>query len=156
MEDLMTSQARTVEERFQMIVAVHLVLVKDGQVLLARRKQTGYDDGYYGLVSGCIDGDEPSTQAMIREAKEESGITLRPDWLDCSCVMHRRAVGWEGMCLFFTANNWEGEIQNGEPHKCDDLRFFPIDALPENTIAYVRKGIEETLKGGNLFVEFGW
>ena len=56
--------------RFQMPVAVHLLLVKEGKILLLRRSNTGYEDGMYSIVAGHIDGDEDVKSAMIREAKE--------------------------------------------------------------------------------------
>ena len=38
--------------RFQMPVAVHLLLVKDNKVLLLRRFNTGYEDGTIALWLG--------------------------------------------------------------------------------------------------------
>ncbi|MDF2578406.1 MAG: hydrolase [Chlamydiales bacterium] len=145
------------KNRFKLPVAVHLLLVKNNQILLLRRYQTGYMDGHYGLVAGCIDGNEPVTQAMIREAKEEAGIELKPEWLEVATVMHRyvKDGNWESIAYFFKATHWEGEIRNNEPHKCDELKFFPIDDLPSTMIPYVYKGILSALSGQH-FVEYGW
>jgi hypothetical protein len=42
-----------------------------------------------------------------------------------------------------------------EPHKCDDLRWFELDNLPENTVLYIRQAIDCISK--NIFYsEFGW
>ena len=43
--------------RFQMPVAVHLLLVKDNKVLLLRRFNTGYEYGNYSVVAGHVDDD---------------------------------------------------------------------------------------------------
>ncbi|MGD8997230.1 MAG: NUDIX hydrolase, partial [Anaerolineae bacterium] len=45
-------------ERFKLVSAVHLFLVRDGQVLLLRRSNTGYEDGNYSVVAGHLNGDE--------------------------------------------------------------------------------------------------
>ena len=44
---------------------------------------------------------------------------------------------------------------NAEPHKCDDLSWFDIDNLPENTIPYIRRAIENYL-AGVWFDSYGW
>jgi 8-oxo-dGTP diphosphatase len=54
-----------------------------------------------------------------------------------------------------TTNRYEGEIENHEPHKCDDLRWFPIDALPENTIDYIRVAIT-AFQNKEFYSQFGW
>lgn len=145
------------KDRFKCPVAVHLVLVKGDQVLLMRRQSTGYADGMYGVPAGCIEGGESVTQAMIREAKEEIGITLKPDWIKVSTVLHRKEEkdSWESIALFFSALRYEGQIENCEPEKCDDLRFFPLNKLPSTLIPYVKLGISNTL-GGIAFSEFGF
>lgn len=42
------------------------------------------------------------------------------------------------MDFFVAVDEWKGVVSNPEPDKCSDLRFFPINALPEKTIDYVR------------------
>ena len=77
-----------------------------------------------------------------------------PEGLTMSCVMHILTENpGERVCFFFTANQWSGNIVNGEPHKCDDLRFFAINELPDNLISFVRIGIQASIEG-IPFVEF--
>jgi 8-oxo-dGTP pyrophosphatase MutT (NUDIX family) len=142
------------KERFALIPEAHLLLIKNGRILLLRRRNTGYEDGMYGVVAGHLDGGESATQAMVREAFEEAGILLEPKDLTLAHVMHRRHLD-ERVSFFFSAREWRGIPENREPEKCDDLRWFSLNALPENTIPYIRHAIacyEESI----LYSEFGW
>jgi len=51
--------------------------------------------------------------------------------------------------------SWNGEPINAEPEKCDELRWVDLDVLPEKTIPYIRRAIEN-YKAGISFEEFGW
>lgn len=46
------------KERYKFISAVYLLLIKENQILLLKRANTGYEDGNYSLVAGHIDGNE--------------------------------------------------------------------------------------------------
>jgi ADP-ribose pyrophosphatase YjhB (NUDIX family) len=140
--------------RVKLLVAVHLFLIKDRSVLLLRRYNTGYEDGNYSVVAGHIDGNEHVYDAMIREAKEEAGITLAIENLEIIQVMHRKAKE-ERIDYFFFCGKWEGEIKNMEPQKCDELAWYPLEDLPENTIEYINAAIENYRKGIK-FSLFGW
>lgn len=121
-------------ERHKIIVSLYLVLEKDGHFLLSLRHNTGYEDGNYGLVSGHLEARESVIQGMIREAKEEIGITIDPKNLSLVHVLHRNA---DRVDLFFKVSQWEGEIQNLEPKKCRGVSFFPMDRLPNNLVGYI-------------------
>lgn len=141
-------------ERFRLVSAVHLFLIRHGQVLLLRRCNTGYEDGSYSVVAGHLNGDEEVKAAAIREAKEEAGIEISPQDLDVVGVMHRRSDD-ERVDFFLAASLWSGEIVNNEPSKCDDLAWFDIEALPENVVPYVRRALEN-YRRGCWFDSFGW
>ena len=145
------------KERFKFISAVHLFLIKDGKILLSRRFNTGYEDGNYSVPAGHIDGNEKATSAMAREAKEEIGIDLNEKQLQMAHVMHRKKPDEEEerIDFFFEAIEWQGEPENVEFNKCDDLSWFPISQLPPNTIPYVKAGVEN-YKNKVSFSEFGW
>lgn len=142
------------DEKFKLIASVYLLFKKDDSVLLLRRTNTGYEDGKYGLVAGHLDAHEPLTNAAIREAKEEAGIDIKSIDLILRTVMHRRQED-ERTDFFFEPLSWVGELKNMEPNKCDDLRWFPIENLPENTIPYIKQAIECWQKR-IFYSEFGW
>ena len=40
--------------------------------------------------------------------------------------------------FFFKAEHWEGNITNCEPDKCDELKFYSLQALPKNIAPFIR------------------
>src|SRR5687767_13712567 len=79
------------DRRRRFVSAVHLFLFRDDQVLLLRRRNTGFADGWYSVPAGHLDGDERVVDGMVREAAEEIGVVLDPDRMRVVGVMHRRA-----------------------------------------------------------------
>lgn len=142
-------------ERFKLIPSVYLILKKEEKILLSRRFQTGFEDGKYGLVSGHAEERETMRQALSREVLEEIGINIDSLKLKHVLTMHRWCGDHERADFFFTADEWQGEIKNTEPNKCDDLDWFPLNELPENTIPYIRKAVECYLNDID-YCEFGW
>lgn len=143
------------KERFKLIPEVFLLLIKDDKVLLSRRFQTGYEDGNYGVVGGHADGNETMRQAIAREAKEEANITVDLKKLEHFLTMHRWCGDHERIGFYFIAKQWDGEIKNIELNKCDDLSWFLIDQLPENTMPFIQAAIDCYLRGEH-YCEFGW
>ena len=142
-------------DRFKLIAAVHLFLFKDDKILLLRRFNTGYEDGNYGVPAGHLDGNEPITVGMAREAREEAGITISPENLQVIHVVHCRFPGSERINFFLTTDVWQGELCIGEPDKSDQVGWFSLDKLPTNIILYVRFALDK-YRSGIFFSEFGW
>lgn len=135
-------------------VTVHLFLFRGNQILLLRRYQTGYMDGYYSVPAGHLDGKETVRMAGIREGREEIGVRIDPAEMVFAGVFHRLEDD-ERVDFFVQVRNWGGEPVNAEPGKCDELRWSDLDPLPENTVPYVRRAIEN-FRTGILFEEYGW
>lgn len=142
-------------KRFKLVTAVHLILIENEKILLQRRYNTGYEDGNYSIVAGHIDGNESVIKAMQREGLEEAGIKIKEEDLEIVHVMHRKAPDRESIDYFFTCKAYEGNITIMEKNKCDELKFYDLDNLPNNVILYVRKGIESYLKN-EPFSIYGW
>lgn len=146
------------KERHKVVPASYLVLIKDGKILLQRRFNTGYEDGKYSMVAGHVDKGETFTQCLIREIKEEARIMLSSDDLKVAHVMHRNSGTEENnerVDVFFVAGKWDGEIENREPNKCDDLSWFDLDNLPANIIPYIKQAID-CIKNKIFYSEHGW
>jgi ADP-ribose pyrophosphatase YjhB (NUDIX family) len=136
-------------------VAVHLFLIKDGNILLLRRYKTGYEDGNYSVIAGHIDGNEHVYNAMIREAKEEAGINIIEKDLKIIQVMHRKKETEERIDYFFFCEKWKGKIEIMEPNKCDELSWYSLDKLPKNMVDYVYEAIKNYKHRINFSI-FGW
>ena len=121
-------------ERLKVRVAVYLVLQRDGKYLFVQRKNTDYRNGYYSLPAGHVDPGELPSEAMVREAKEEIGITVAPDNLRFVHVLYRQDILVE---YFFVATKWQGEPTNAEPEKIGDLRWATLAELGANVVEEV-------------------
>ena len=133
---------------------VHMFFLRDNQILLIRRYQTGYMDGHYSVPAGHLDGNETVSRAAVREAHEEVGVSIDPQDIAFAGVFHR-SEGDERIDFFVHVRRWSGKPVNAEPHKCDELRWSALDTLPENTIPYIRRALEN-FQSGVPFEEFGW
>jgi len=141
--------------RYAYVGSAYLFLIRDGQILLQRRFQTGFEDGNYGVPAGHLDGGETAREGCAREIKEEIGISLTLSDLTVVHVMHRKASKDERIDFYMTVGTYAGEIENLEPHKCDDLRWFNLDDLPANMVDYVKVAIQH-YRSGITYSEYGW
>ena len=142
------------EERYTSRVIVDLLLSRknkdnNDEILLSLRKNTGHDDGKYELPGGHVEEGEDIIDAMIREAKEELNINVKRDNLEIVHILHH----YKGNALKFIlkANAYDGNLTIGEPDKCEELKWFSINSLPENMIEKVRKSIIEIYN--NIFYD---
>ncbi len=135
-------------------LSVYLILEREGRILLGLRHNTGYMDGYWALPAGHAEDGERARQSMIREAKEEIGIDINEDDLEVVHIMHRNS-NRENLDIFMRLPKYEGEIENMEPEKCKELRFFPRDSLPENIVEYAKYAIELSEKE-EIYSEYDW
>ncbi|MGW1228092.1 methyltransferase domain-containing protein, partial [Streptomyces sp. NPDC002530] len=126
------------------VVDVHLLLRRGPDVLLARRSGTGYADGLLHAPSGHVEDGEDVREAMIREAAEEIGVALAPEDLRVALVMQHRGPGGHPRTGWFfeAAYDPDRPPSNREPDKCSELGWFPLDALPDDMVAYCRAGLD--------------
>ncbi|EKE27414.1 MAG: hypothetical protein ACD_3C00210G0004 [uncultured bacterium (gcode 4)] len=147
------------KQRHKIIPAIYLVLIREDSILMLRRFNTGYEDGNYSLVAWHLDWNETFRQAMAREAMEESSLEFNPQNIRIIHTMHRRLIDGEDtreyIDFFMSVDNFIWEPVNKEPHKCDELRWFPVDNIPKNTIPYIRYALESIFKGES-YSEFGF
>ncbi len=127
--------------RFQVVPAAYVLLLRGSEVLLQLRQNTGYRDGHWATAAaGHVEQGESVLAAAAREAAEEIGVV--PAELVPLTTMHRthangRAID-ERVDFFFTCRAWTGEPRLLEPAKSADLRWFPLERLPEPVVPHER------------------
>lgn len=126
-------------------LAVYLVLVRDGKILLSKRVNTGFHDGSYSMVAGHVEDKETVWDALVREAREEAGLTLDPKGLRVIHVSHRQDISREYVD-FFIASDTKEEPRNLEPEKCGGLEWFDTKNLPANVIPYLKSVVDRINK----------
>lgn len=148
------------KERYKTKSAVFLLLKNANKILLQKRINTGFMDGYYDLaVSGHIEEGETITQAMIRESKEECNLTLEANELSMFTVIHKRCNPDDVYYYFYfvaeITDNRLQEIRIGEKDKIGELLWAEISNLPANLIYHDKVAIEN-YKNKVLLSELGF
>lgn len=127
---------------FVVVPASYVYLLREvagsTQVLLQLRQGTPYMDGHWAAAAaGHVERGETAYAAAHREAAEELGISAVE--LDFEFTMQRTQGGEpidERVDFFFTARSWTGEPRIVEPDKAGDLRWCPLDDLPEPMVPH--------------------
>lgn len=133
--------------RFQVVPAAYVLLIRgEGahrEVLLQLRLGTGYRDGHWSAAAaGHVEAGESVLAAAAREADEELGVLLAPDALLPLTAMHRTQADAapidERADFFFTCRSWSGRPRLMETTKAAELRWCPLDALPDPVVPHER------------------
>ncbi len=116
-----------------LICGASVIVYKNGQVLLQKRK----DNGFYGYSGGCVELYEEVEQAAKRELFEETGLTaLKLELLgvfsgaDMTYVYPNKDKV-SNIDIVFGCTDFTGEIipSTNETTEC---KWFSIDNLPKN------------------------
>jgi 8-oxo-dGTP pyrophosphatase MutT (NUDIX family) len=107
-------------ERFRTIIDVHLLLIRDREILLAQRKETGYADDQWHMPSGHLEEGESAAVGAAREGHEETGIKINPESLQLDALQRRLpAQSSHGGAPLRTTDRFSGA--------CSRCRFFRVD-----------------------------
>lgn len=151
------------KERFRSLSAAMLLLSRRSdegreEVLLQKRKNTGYMDGYWDFsASGHVENQESMKMTAVREGKEELGIEVKVEDLEFMTLIHQKTpntgeIYYDG---YFKTTKWAHEPKVNEPQKCEEVKWFEIDNLPQNMIESRRQAIENA-KRKIPYGEYGW
>ena len=130
------------EERYLSRIGVDILLERKNEasgrceILLLKRQGTGYYDGYYDLPGGHLEANEDIFDGMIREAKEEIGITIKREDMKILHIYHKYK---RGMLKFvFKVCKYEGIPINNELDKCEKIEWIDLENLPENIVPSIK------------------
>ncbi len=121
-----------------------VIFDRRGRLLLQQRS----DGGQWGLPGGSVEIGESVREAVVREVREETGLT----------VATRRLVGVysaptlqlvrypDGNVWHYVSMCFECTVRSGTLQTCDEtlaLEYFPLRRLPSTLLAYHRVRIRD-------------
>lgn len=115
-----------------------------GQILLQRRS----DNGLWGLPGGSVEIEESVRDAIIREVREETGLTVEVVRLIGVYSDPRLQIVRypDGNVVHYVSTLYACRILTGTLQTCDetlDLKFFDPAHLPENLLPMHRVRIQD-------------
>lgn len=120
------------------VIAVGL-LCGQGRLLLGKRsaRRTAYP-GVWDLPGGHVEAGETAEQALVRELREELGVTPTA-WREWA-VLRAPAMGDEATRMLrvhlFLVSQWDGEPRNLLPDEHDAVAWFTADDAAKLTLAH--------------------
>ena len=127
------------------LTAAGAIITRGDQILLQRRS----DNGNWSLVGGLMELDETFEETAIREAREETGLDVKLDYL--VGVYHNRHAQWPNgdkahvVCAVYKANILSGEPRIDEESL--ELRFFKREELPILPSEDYREALRDYFQG---------
>lgn len=130
-------------------VGVGIMILKDGKVLLGKRKNS-HGAGEYAFPGGHLEYMESYRQCALREIAEECGIeveNIRFQYLANITQYAPRHYVHIGLIA-----DWKsGEPKVLEPEKLEHWDWYSLDNLPQPLFATINKSIEAYQTGKNFF-----
>ncbi len=110
-----------------------------GEFLLGKRKGV-HGAGEWAVPGGKLDMGETIAEAALREVKEETGLDVTFE----SIIAVNDDLEWisdnrQYVTFIIKVLSTSGEPVCMEPHKCEELRWFALDALPDNLFNPTRR-----------------
>lgn len=107
------------------------ILNEKEEVLLQQRNKAP-ERGYWSIPGGKVEMFETLEQAIKREVEEETGTKI--DIIEllgaCNHIVLSEKVHWVSPAFLCKIVNGEPKIM--EPEKHIDMKWFPLEQLPEN------------------------
>lgn len=142
-------------ERFKIACSVHLILIKDGKILLQRRNNPNkYGYGMLGMPAGHLEENENVYDAFKREMKEELDI----DVVNCKIVQVMNLKGDTDIYdAYFFVCDYIGEIRNNEENNTKSLEWIDINSDIEGLMPYQKYALSKYMESNdNKFTIYGW
>ncbi|MDP1604254.1 MAG: NUDIX domain-containing protein [Legionella sp.] len=117
-------------------IGVRMLLLNNDEVLLVKHT---YQEGWY-TIGGAVEPRESPKQAMLRELKEEVGVTLSSS-LKLFSVYYSRKEHRDDYIIFYIGHG--GIQEKASSPEIAEHKWFALDNLPADISPSTRRRIQE-------------
>lgn len=125
-------------DRSERAILTNMCMVYDkNRVLVQNRVKPGWEG--IAFPGGHVEKDESFTDAVIREVKEETGLTIEKPRM-CGIKSWYTKDGSRYIILFYKTDKFSGELQSSSE---GEVFWADVNEVPEMKLAY---GFDDMLK----------
>lgn len=123
-------------------IGVGAVILNDKEEILLLLRNKNPESGMWSIPGGKVEFFENIEDAIIREVKEELGIDIHITKLlgITNHILKGEKTHW--VAPTFLVSIKSGQIQNLEPNKHKEVKWFSMKNLPENITLTTYKALE--------------
>lgn len=110
-------------------VGIGVIVMNKNKLLLGKRKGA-HGEGSWGLPGGHLEYKESLEACALRELLEETGLkgsTATVAGVSNDIFQNQKHY----VTVFMRVEKVIGEVQNCEPEKCEEWKWFSMDELPK-------------------------
>jgi 8-oxo-dGTP diphosphatase len=111
-------------------VGVAIIVVKDGRVLMLKRKNV-HGAGCWSTPGGHLDYGETPEQCAARETLEETGVTIGNARFRALTNDVFEERGWHYVTIWMEGDYISGEATVAADYEASEVGWFAWDALPQ-------------------------
>jgi 8-oxo-dGTP diphosphatase len=124
------------------LVAACALIDPDGRVLIAQRPEGKTMAGLWEFPGGKLEAGERPEQSLIRELREELGITVKSECLAPLTFASHSYPDFHLIMPLYVCRRWEGFVQGREKQKLkwvwpNELRDYPMPPADEPLIPHL-------------------
>jgi 8-oxo-dGTP diphosphatase len=100
------------------------VVVRDGRMLVIRRAKTVVAPLVYCFPGGAIEGDESEEEALVRELREEVGLTIHPVRRLWQCV-----TAWKVELAWWLGKMEPDAVPVANPREVESIHWYTPEEM---------------------------
>ncbi len=139
-------------EKQRPLVGIGVMIVKDGKMLLGKRKGK-HVPGVYAWPGGHLEYMESFEEGAKREVMEETGLEIEN--IRFISVFNIKSFAPKHYVNLTLLADWKsGEAKVTEPDKCESWDWYEFENLPEPLFNTIKLSLEAIKGGQNYFDNF--
>lgn len=127
-------------------VGVGAFIINENNELLLQKRAVPAEKDHWCIPGGRVEMFETLEETVIREVKEETDLDVKIISIMgiCNHIIKEENAHW--VAASYLCKIEKGEAKIMEPDKASDMKWFPLNKLPEKITITTKKALEDYKK----------